>query len=113
MIFYFANVQDTEGNWWLKTGKTKDLSKRFSDKRLYKDWEYIKTMQFASEDVIKSIERQFKDLQIGKHHKEYNIPPHFMGKTEIIKPEISREEVIERMNLISIPTITTLEDFEG
>ena len=112
MIFYFAHVQDTEGNWWYKTGKTKDLSKRFSDKRLYKDWEYIETRQYDSED-IKAVEKHFKDLQIGKQHKTLDIPPHFMGKTEIIKPDISREEVIERMKTITIPAKTTLNDFGG
>ena len=108
MIFYYAKVQDTDGNWWYKTGHTKNMAKRFSDKRLYKDWEYIETRQFAKED-IKSVEKQFKDLQVGRQHKEYNIPPHFMGKTEIIKPEVTEEEVIERMKTINVPSITTLE----
>ena len=110
MIFYFAKVQDTDGNWWYKTGHTKNMAKRFSDKRMYRDWECIETRQFAEED-IKGVEQHFKDLQIGKAHKEHNIPPHFMGKTEIIKPDVSREEVIERMKTINIPNKTTLEDF--
>ena len=38
MIFYFARVQDTEGNWHRKVGKTKDPNKRFSDKRENRFW---------------------------------------------------------------------------
>ena len=110
MIFYFAKVQDTNGNWWYKTGKTKDLSKRFSDKRLYNSWDYIETRQYDKDD-IKMVEKQFKDLQIGNEHKRYNIPPHFMGKTEIIRPDVSNEEVIERMKEIKIPHRTTLRDY--
>ena len=110
MIFYFARVQDTEGNWHLKVGKTKDMSKRFSDKRLYKNYEYIASRQYDSTD-IKQVEKEFKDLQIGKDHHKYNIPPHFMGKTEIIKPEVSEQEVLDRMEALKIPLKTTLDDF--
>ena len=110
MIFYFARVQDTEGNWHRKVGKTKDPSKRFSDKRLYLGREYIATKQYNAED-IKEVERQFKDLQIGRDHKNLKIPPHFMGKTEIIKKDVTDEVVIQRMEDIKIPTKTTLNDF--
>ena len=110
MIFYFARVQDTEGNWHRKVGKTKDPSKRFSDKRLYLGWEYIATKQYDVED-IKEVEKQFKDLQIGRDHKSLKIPPHFMGKTEIIKKDVTDEVVIQRMEDIKIPTKTTLNDF--
>ena len=110
MIFYFARVQDTEGNWHRKVGKTKDPNKRFSDKRLYLGWEYIATKQYDVDD-IKEVEKQFKDLQIGREHKNLNIPPHFMGKTEIIKEDVSDEIVIQRMEDIKVPTKTTLEDF--
>tara|TARA_X000001382_G_C3163429_1_gene177018 strand:- start:554 stop:886 length:333 start_codon:yes stop_codon:yes gene_type:complete len=110
MIFYFAKVQDTEGNWHRKVGKTKDPSKRFSDKRLYLGWEYIATKQYNDED-IKEVEKQFKDLQIGRDHKNLKIPPHFMGKTEIIKKDVTDEVVIQRMEEIKIPTKTTLNDF--
>ena len=34
-----------------------------------------------------------------------------MGKTEIIKEDVSDEEVIQRMEDIKIPTKTTLKDF--
>ena len=50
-------------------------------------------------------------MTIGREHKNLNIPPHFMGKTEIIKEEVSDEAVIQRMEEIKIPTKTTLEDF--
>ena len=60
---------------------------------------------------IKEVEKQFKDLQIGREHKNLNIPPHFMGKTEIIKEDVTDEIVIQRMEDIKIPTKTTLEDF--
>ena len=62
-------------------------------------------------DDIKEVEKQFKDLQIGREHKNLNIPPHFMGKTEIIKEDVSDEIVIQRMEDIKVPTKTTLEDF--
>tara|TARA_Y100001938_G_C7858543_1_gene314409 strand:+ start:185 stop:517 length:333 start_codon:yes stop_codon:yes gene_type:complete len=110
MIFYFARVQDTEGKWHRKVGKTSNLDKRFSDKRLYMGWEYIATRQY-DKDTIKEVEKQFKDMTIGREHKNLNIPPHFMGKTEIIKEEVSDEAVIQRMEEIKIPTKTTLEDF--
>ena len=110
MIFYFARVQDTDGKWHRKVGKTSNLDKRFSDKRLYMGWEYIATRQY-DKDTIKEVEKQFKDMTIGREHKNLNIPPHFMGKTEIIKEEVSDEAVIQRMEEIKIPTKTTLEDF--
>ena len=110
MIFYFARVQDTDGKWHRKVGKTSNLDKRFSDKRLYMGWEYIATRQYDKDD-IKEVEKQFKDLQIGLEHKNLNIPAHFMGKTEIIKEDVSDEEVIQRMEDIKIPTKTTLKDF--
>ena len=110
MIFYFARVQDTDGKWHRKVGKTSNLDKRFSDKRLYMGWEYIATKQYDKDD-IKEVEKQFKDLQIVREHKNLNIPAHFMGKTEIIKEDVSDEEVIQRMEDIKIPTKTTLEDF--
>ena len=112
MIFYLARVQDTEGNWWLKTGTTKDTSKRFSDKRLYKDWEYIHTQQYDKAD-IKNVEKKFKDLQVGKEWAQTGIPSHFMGKTEVMKEEVTEEMVLERMQTLNTPTKTTLEDFGG
>ena len=60
MIFYFARVQDTDGKWHRKVGKTSNLDKRFSDKRLYMGWEYIATRQYDKDD-IKEVEKQFKD----------------------------------------------------
>ena len=110
MIFYFARVQDTDGKWHRKVGKTSNLDKRFSDKRLYLGWEYIATKQYEKDD-IKEVEKQFKDMTIGREHITMNIPPHFMGKTEIIKEDITDEAVIQRMEEINIPTKTTLEDF--
>ena len=110
MIFYFARVQDTEGKWHRKVGKTSNLDKRFSDKRLYLGWEYIATKQYDKDD-IKEVEKQFKDMTIGREHISMNIPPHFMGKTEIIKEDVTDEAVIQRMEEINIPTKTTLEDF--
>ena len=58
MIFYFARVQDTDGKWHRKVGKTSNLDKRFSDKRLYMGWEYIATRQYDKDD-IKEVEKQF------------------------------------------------------
>jgi|TARA_R100000231_G_scaffold111009_1_gene82289 hypothetical protein len=110
MIFYFARVQDTDGKWHRKVGKTSNLDKRFSDKRLYLGWEYIATKQYDKDD-IKEVEKQFKDMTIGRQHKDMKIPPHFMGKTEIIKEDVTDEAVIQRMEDIKIPTKTTLEDF--
>jgi hypothetical protein len=110
MIFYFARVQDTYGKWHRKVGKTSNLDKRFSDKRLYLGWEYIATKQYDKDD-IKEVEKQFKDMTIGRQHKDMKIPPHFMGKTEIIKEDVTDEAVIQRMEDIKIPTKTTLEDF--
>ena len=110
MIFYFARVQDTDGKWHRKVGKTSNLDKRFSDKRLYLGWEYIATKQYDRDD-IKEVEKQFKDMTIGRQHKNMKIPPHFMGKTEIIKEDVTDEAVIQRMEDIKIPTKTTLEDF--
>ena len=110
MIFYFARVQDTDGKWHRKVGKTSNLDKRFSDKRLYLGWEYIATKQYDKDD-IKEVEKQFKDMTIGRQHKDMKIPPHFMGKTEIIKEDITDEAVIQRMEEIKIPNKTTLEDF--
>tara|TARA_R100000278_G_scaffold32655_2_gene29639 strand:- start:79 stop:411 length:333 start_codon:yes stop_codon:yes gene_type:complete len=110
MIFYFARVQDTDGKWHRKVGKTSNLDKRFSDKRLYLGWEYIATKQYDKDD-IKEVEKQFKDMTIGRQHKNMKIPPHFMGKTEIIKEDVTDEAVIQRMEDIKIPTKTTLEDF--
>jgi|TARA_R100001460_G_scaffold51135_1_gene89795 hypothetical protein len=110
MIFYFARVQDTDGKWHRKVGKTSNLDKRFSDKRLYLGWEYIATKQYDKDD-IKEVEKQFKDMTIGREHINMNIPPHFMGKTEIIKKDVTDEAVIQRMEEIKIPTKTTLEDF--
>ena len=110
MIFYFARVQDTDGKWHRKVGKTSNLDKRFSDKRLYLGWEYIATKQYDKDD-IKEVEKQFKDMTIGRQHKNMKIPPHFMGKTEIIKEDVTDEAVIQRMEEIKIPTKTTLEDF--
>ncbi len=110
MIFYFARVQDTDGKWHRKVGKTSNLDKRFSDKRLYLGWEYIATKQYDKDD-IKEVEKQFKDMTIGRQHKDMKIPPHFMGKTEIIKEDVTDEAVIQRMEEIKIPTKTTLEDF--
>lgn len=110
MIFYFARVQDTDGKWHRKVGKTSNLDKRFSDKRLYLGWEYIATKQYDKDD-IKEVEKQFKDMTIGRQHKDMKIPPHFMGKTEIIKEDVTDEAVIQRMEEINIPTKTTLEDF--
>jgi hypothetical protein len=110
MIFYFARVQDTEGKWHRKVGKTSNLDKRFSDKRLYLGWEYIATKQYEKDD-IKEVEKQFKDMTIGREHITMNIPPHFMGKTEIIKEDVTDEAVIQRMEEIKIPNKTTLEDF--
>ena len=34
-----------------------------------------------------------------------------MGKTEIIKPEVSEQEVLDRMEALKIPLKTTLDDF--
>ena len=51
MIFYFARVQDTDGKWHRKVGKTSNLDKRFSDKRLYLGWEYIATKQYDKDDI--------------------------------------------------------------
>jgi hypothetical protein len=110
MIFYFARVQDTDGKWHRKVGKTSNLDKRFSDKRLYLGWEYVATKQYDKDD-IKEVEKQFKDMTIGRQHKDMKIPPHFMGKTEIIKEDVTDEAVIQRMEDIKIPTKTTLEDF--
>ncbi len=111
MIFYIAKVQDTDGVWHRKVGKTSlTVSKRFSDKRLYLDHEDIASRQFAPE-YIDEVESIFKEYTIGKKHKELKIPPHFMGKTEIIKEDVSTEELVERLNNITIPSITTLEDF--
>jgi len=110
MKIYFARVQDTEGQWHRKVGKTSNLNKRFSDKRIYRDWQYIATKEYDKDD-IKEVERQLKDMTIGKEHNNLNIPSHFMGKTEIIKSDITDEKVIQRMEEIKIPNKTTLEDF--
>jgi len=110
MIFYIAKVQDTDGVWHRKIGKSKDLKKRFSDKRLYLDHEYIASRQF-SEKYIDEVENEFKEYTIGKKHKDLNIPAHFMGKTEIIKEGVTTELLLHKLNNLKIPSITTLEDF--
>ena len=110
MIFYIAKVQDTNNVWHRKVGKTKDMNIRFKDKRLYHDHEYIASRQFAPE-YIDEVERTFREYTIGKQHKDLNIPPHFMGKTEIIKDDVSTEELIEKLNNLTIPSVTTLKDF--
>jgi hypothetical protein len=110
MIFYIAKVQDTDGVWHRKVGKSKDLTKRFSDKRLYLDHEYIASRQFSKE-YINEVENEFKEYTIGKKHKELNIPAHFMGKTEIIKEGVTTELLLDKLNNLKIPSITTLEDF--
>ena len=113
-IWYFANVEDTDGNWRLKTGTSRDqqtLSTRFKDKRNYNAHEYIKTIQYNSEEDAKAVEKSFKDLQVGKKWEQYGIPNHFYGKTEILKPEVTEEEVLSRIKQLKIPTKTTLEDF--
>jgi hypothetical protein len=35
-----------------------------------------------------------------------------MGKTEIIKKGVSTETLLEKLNNLKIPSITTLEDFD-
>ncbi len=110
MIFYIAKVQDTDGVWHMKVGKSKNLKKRFSDKRLYLDHEYIASRQF-SEEYIDEVENEFKEYTIGKKHKKLNIPAHFMGKTEIIKKGVTTELLLHKLNNLKIPSITTLEDF--
>jgi hypothetical protein len=110
MIFYIAKVKDTNGVWHTKVGKTKDMKIRFKDKRLYLDHEYIASRQFSPEH-IDEVEKQFKPYTIGKKHKELDIPPHFMGKTEIIKKDITTELLLKKLKDINLPTVTTLEDF--
>jgi|7_EtaG_2_1085326.scaffolds.fasta_scaffold12275_2 hypothetical protein len=111
MIFYIAKVQDTDGVWHRKVGKTSlTVSKRFSDKRLYLDHEDIASRQF-SEKYIDEVENEFKEYTIGKKHKDLNIPAHFMGKTEIIKEEVTTEMLLDKLKNLKIPSITTLEDF--
>ena len=111
MIFYIAKVKDTDGVWHMKVGKTKDMKIRFKDKRLYLDHEYIASRQF-SEKYIDEVENEFKEYTIGKKHKELNIPAHFMGKTEIIKKGGANETLLDKLNNLKIPSITTLEDFD-
>jgi len=110
MIFYIAKVQDTDGKWHKKVGKTKDLNIRFKDKRLYSDHEYLASREFAPEH-IDEVENVFKEYTIGKQHKNLNIPPHFMGKTEIIKEGVTTEMLLNKLNNLTVPSITTLEDF--
>ena len=112
-IWYYAKVKDTEGQWHTKTGMCRDhetLQRRFKDKRNYDNYEYIETLQFNDDD-IKSVEKSFKDLQVGKKWKQYGIPNHFYGKTEVLKPEVTDADVRERLMSLKIPTKTTLEDF--
>ncbi len=110
-IFYIAKVKDTNGVWHTKVGRTKDMKIRFKDKRLYLDHEYIASRQFSIEH-IDEVEKQFKEYTIGKKHKELNIPAHFMGKTEIVKEGVSTKTLLDKLNNLKIPSVTTLEDFE-
>ena len=112
-IWYYAKVKDTDGQWHFKTGTSRDqitLQRRFKDKRNYMDFEYIETLQFSSED-IKLVENSFKDLQVGKKWEQYGIPNHFYGKTEVLKPEVTDEEIRKRIKEFKVPTKTTLKDF--
>ena len=62
--------------------------------------------------AIGHVEHQFRDLQVGKRWKEYNIPPHFMGRTEVIKPDVSDDEVFARFEKIKdLPKQITLKDW--
>ncbi len=113
-IWYFANVEDTDGNWRLKTGTSRDqqtLSTRFKDKRNYNGHEFIKTIQYNSEEDAKAVEKSFKDLQVGSKWERYGIPNHFYGKTEVLHPKVTKEQVLDRIKQLKIPTKTTLEDF--
>ena len=113
-IWYFANVKDTDGNWHLKTGICTDrerLARRFKDKRTYDGHEYIETIQYNSVEDAKAVEKSFQDLQVGKKWEQYGIPNHFYGKTEVLHPEVTKEQVLDRIKQLKIPTKTTLEDF--
>tara|TARA_R100001463_G_scaffold16853_1_gene43465 strand:+ start:140 stop:490 length:351 start_codon:yes stop_codon:yes gene_type:complete len=113
-IWYFANVKDTEGIWHLKTGICTDqerLARRFKDSRTYDDHEYIETIQYNCVEDAKSVEKSFQDLQVGKKWKQYGIPNHFYGKTEVLHPEVTKEEVLNRIKELKIPAKTTLKEF--
>jgi len=110
---YFAIVEDTEGAMHRKIGQTKfdNVKKRFSDKRFYNSCKIIKSIEVPNH-AIGHVEHQFKDMQVGKRWKEYDIPPHFMGRTEVIKPHFTDEEILSRFEKIKdLPKQITLEDF--
>ena len=110
---YFAHVQEPESLIWRKKighSKFEIATKRFSDGRLYKDVKIIHSIR-VEEGFAKMIEWQFSDLMVGKKWKQYDIPTWFMGKSEVLKPEVTDEEVIDRFNNLVMYTQPTLEDF--
>tara|TARA_R110001583_G_scaffold3312_1_gene21529 strand:+ start:2420 stop:2770 length:351 start_codon:yes stop_codon:yes gene_type:complete len=111
--FYLAKVQDLEGNWWRKVGITKfpNPKDRFSESRFYKDSKILKFIEIYV-DSANYAEATFKDMQIGNRWIEYKVPTWFMGKTELIRPDITDEQLIQRFDSIDIPTQATLKDFQ-
>ena len=68
MKIYFARVQDTEGQWHRKVGKTSNLNKRFSDKRIYQDWHYIVTKEYDKDETINS---DYSESELSEEDYDY------------------------------------------
>jgi len=110
---YFAHVQEPDTKIWRKKigwSKFEKADKRFSDSRLYEDCKIIYSVR-VEDWFAKALEHQFSDLMVGKNWKKYDIPTWFMGKTEVLKPEVTDEEVIDRFNSVVVMKQPTLEEW--
>jgi len=113
ITIYFAHVQEPETKIWRKKigwSKFERADKRFSDSRLYEKCKIIHSVR-VEHWFAKAIELSFNDMMVGKRWKEYNIPTWFMGKTEVLKPEVTDKEVIDRFNSVVVMKQPTLEDW--